>query len=640
VRGLHPIEDPTSPAGRLSQRLRDLAEAAGFSTLDALAKKASYANPTVSEALAGKADRVPSEGVVEAICKASGGTRQQLTELLELRRAAAPARLPTGKQPPNPPPPVELPQSPGDPPPDHGRWRREASLISGGGLLLVIVLIVAWLVWPSDDPADPCQGPGLLRSGHFDECVGVTDGAFAFAPELGLQAVLNRIKHENDEVTRKAAADPDVGFVSVGYVVPLPRDATAGLATALRHELQGAYLAQWRANHKDGLGDSPLIRILVVNVGDASEQQAAVIPEVIRRASDPAQRLVAVAGLGQSLDGTKRAIRSLAEARAPTQPPRWAGIPMIASRLTADDLSTEPGQPVPGLFRISPPNSAQTAVAAAALKPGPALLVQDINQGDAYTNSLAEQFRRVFAAPPKPGVLLEEERYNSALPALENTFVQMMFSICARPVRPNAVYYAGRGINLPSFIAALAGRPCELPLVLFTGDDGVDLTAALRSQDGHGGGSSLSDNLRRDITVRYTALAHPASWFDEQQFPPTSIRIFQDDCATCFNQVFAKERLPDGTLALDDGAAITGYDALLVAIRAIRAGVGQGPAPIDPDTIDPGTVLQQMYRITSAIPVPGASGPLGFDQAGIPINKPIPILELKPDGTTTHLGTG
>ncbi|HSL06482.1 MAG TPA: hypothetical protein VK887_00730 [Pseudonocardiaceae bacterium] len=457
----------------------------------------------------------------------------------------------------------------------------------------------------------------MLRSGQFHECVGVTDGAAIFAPELGLQTVLGRIKQENDTVVGSGAP-----FVSIGYVVPLPRNDTSGWLTSLRHELQGAYLAQWRANHRDGLGDIPLIRLLIVNVGEQARQQSAVIPEVLQRVADPAEHLVAVAGLSESLDATKDAIQSLSN----------AGIPMIASRLTADDLSTTPGQPVRGLFQIAPTTSAQTAVAAGVLKPVATLLVQDINQDDAYTNALAEQFRMVFISPPT-GRLLEPERYDSALPGVDNAFVQMVSNICIK--QPAAIYYAGRGANLPGFLAALAGRPCQqLKIDLFTGSNAVNLTTTLRQQLAAGNPDGIAANLRANITLQYTGLAHPGMWSDQQRFLPASTRIFQQDCATCFTQVFPQEQL-------DDGSAIISYDALLVATRAIRSGISQqSNALFDPTAFTPGAMLQQMFRINQAAPVNGASGPTAFDEQGKTIDKPIPILQLNPDGTVTVIRSG
>jgi ABC-type branched-subunit amino acid transport system substrate-binding protein len=481
--------------------------------------------------------------------------------------------------------------------------------------LMVVVLLIGLGYLVLLRPWQTCGRGMTATGGRFNECVGVTDGAASFPPDFGLHTVLQKIKAENDAVVGNGAP-----FVSIGYIVPLPRDVTSGLLTALRHELEGAYLAQWRANHRDGLGDIPLIRLLVVNVGDQAGQQDTVIPEVIRQVTDPAEHLVAVAGLGQSLDATEQAIRSLSE----------AGIPMIVSRLTADDLNTTPGQPVRGLFRIPATNSAETLVAAHALETAVTLLVQDINRGDAYTNSLAEQFRKVFATPPATGKLLEPERYDSSLPAVDNAFVQMMPSICTE--QPAEIYYAGRGANLPGFLAALAGRRCQqLKIDLMTGDDGVDLTAALRRQLAAGDQSEIAATLRANITLRYTGLAHPGEWSDEQRFLPAATRIFQQDCVTCFTRVFPEEQL-------DDGAAIVGYDAVLVAIRAIRSGASQGDTPADPAVLTPGAVLQAMFRINRVDPVSGASGPIGFDEQGKPIDKPIPILQLNPNGTVNVTG--
>ncbi|MGH3934361.1 MAG: ABC transporter substrate-binding protein [Pseudonocardiaceae bacterium] len=611
VSRLGPIPNPDSPAGRLAQALRELAARKdGVDSLRAFARCVNYSPPTVSAALSGDPRQVPTKEVIQAIGEAGDADEQRLAQLFDMRDEAIKSR-PRDAGPPSSP--VPGPDSPG---PQKPKPDRQIPVYRAAAGLVLIVLIVLGLIW-FFSLDELCRGPGVMRSGQFNECVGVTDGAATFAPDLGLQTILARIKQENDAVVGSGAP-----FVSIGYVVPLPRDATSGLLTGLRHELQGAYLAQWRANHRDGLGDIPLIRLLVINVGDEARQQGAVIPGVVQRVSDPADHLVAVAGLGQSLDTTKQAIRSLSE----------AGIPMIAARLTADDLSTSPGQPVRGLFRISPTNSAQTTVAAGVLKPVATLLVQDINQGDAYTNSLAEQFRTVFTTSPA-GELLEPERYDSSLPAVDNTFVQMRFSICIK--QPAAIYYAGRGEHLPGFLAALAGRPCpQLKIDLFTGDDAVDLTATLRQQLADGNQDGIAANLRTNITLRYTGLAHPGAWSDQQRFLPAATRIFQQDCPTCFTRVFPQD-------TLDDGAAIVGYDALLVATRAIRSGISQqGSAPMDPAALTPGAMLQQMLRINRAAPVNGASGPIGFDEQGKPTGKPVPILQLNPDGTVTFIRLG
>jgi hypothetical protein len=53
-----------------------------------------------------------------------------------------------------------------------------------------------------------------------------------------------------------------------------------------------------------------------------------------------------------------------------------------------------------------------------------------------------------------------------------------------------------------------------------------------------------------------------------------------------------------------------------------------------------GAVLQAMFRINRVDPVSGASGPIGFDEQGKPIDKPIPILQLNANGTVNVTGIG
>lgn len=107
-------------------------------------------------------------------------------------------------------------------------------------------------------------------------------------------------------------------------------------------------------------------------------------------------------------------------------------------------------------------------------------------------------------------------------------------------------------------------------------------------------------------------------------------RIFQQDCDTCFTRVFPEEQL-------DDGAAIVGYDAMLVAIQAIRSGASQQDNT--PTALTPGAVLQAMFRINRVNPVSGAGGPISFDDQGKPIDKAVPILQFNPNGTVDATGS-
>jgi ABC-type branched-subunit amino acid transport system substrate-binding protein len=446
-----------------------------------------------------------------------------------------------------------------------------------------------------------------------EQCIGITDGAFTFAEGYRLAEVLGLVKVENDRVLAEG-----MPTVSITYVVPLPDDPDDSLAVNLRHELQGVQLAQYRANRTAELGGTPAIRILVANVGNRSEQWSAIVPQIVERTTG-SDRVVAVAGLGQSLDTTRQLIRDLSSAR----------IPMVATRLTADNLSTAPvpsgtaPPAVPGLFRIAPTNYNQVDAVAGFLKQStvPPLLVQDRNPTDPYVTSLGDRF--LTALKEAPAVTAPDpERFDSSLGGVENAFVSMLRSICAR--QSSVLYFAGRGDDLGPFVSAASARSCpDHALTILTGDDGVDLAEDLHEQLDTGNTVELAAALNRNIGLRYTALAHPAAWADTATFLPAATAAF-DSCPTCFGGQYGDEDL-------DDGAAIVGYDSILVTVRAIRDGVSQ----TNPDEVTTGTVQQQLYRVTCTSPVPGASGPIAFDGDGRAVGKPVPVLELVADGTVS-----
>lgn len=180
------IPNPDSPPGQLAQALRELYRAAGFESLRKLAKSAHCGTTTAHDALSGKPNKVPSPDVIKAIWKACKADEPTLTRLLDMREKALADR----DNPPGPPPPL-TPESMSsvNPVPVARPWYRRRGRLTAAaavGLASLIALIVVAIV--SSD--ESCRGPGVMRSGQFNECVGVTDGAATFAPELGLQTVL------------------------------------------------------------------------------------------------------------------------------------------------------------------------------------------------------------------------------------------------------------------------------------------------------------------------------------------------------------------------------------------------------------------------------------------------------------------
>ncbi|MGH8908288.1 MAG: ABC transporter substrate-binding protein [Egibacteraceae bacterium] len=467
-------------------------------------------------------------------------------------------------------------------------------------LFLVLALIggVSWWVWSTTYCAS-----GIRRLGP--ECVGVTDGGFVFTPDLA--SALEQIQDEN----RWVAQQVDRPSVSIAYLVPLPREAD-NLSEILRHELQGASIAQHRANRTNELGDLPLIRLLVANTGEGGNHWQPVVAQLLDRVGS-SDRLVAVAGLGESRETTRQAIAELSAHE----------IPMIAARPAADDLGGE------GFVRMAPISRDQAAVAIAYLKQldppvSRALLIQDVNPEDPYTRTLGDAFIRGF--PDATHALIEPvERYDGSLGGLANRFVQMMANICQQ--RPDVVYFAGRGNHLEAFIEALPGRPCpDLRVNLMTGGTGARAAIVLRQQIERGQ-TPLQAGLGANVTFRYTTQAHPGAWaVAPASFSQASIRYFQQNCPdpACFASLYRGE-------SLDDSGAVIGHDAVVTAVRAIRSAAGDRDLVTDPITTD--EVIQQFNGLHDSFAVPGASGWISLDGDGNPVNKAIPILQLLPDGT-------
>lgn len=91
--------------------------------------------------------------------------------------------------------------------------------------------------------------------------MGVTDGSHVFDPDLA--EVQRRVQDENAGVLR--AKKP---HVTVGFFVQMTLTDKDSVSMAwVRHQLQGAYLAQFRANHHHVAGDLPLVRLLLANPG-------------------------------------------------------------------------------------------------------------------------------------------------------------------------------------------------------------------------------------------------------------------------------------------------------------------------------------------------------------------------------------
>jgi ABC-type branched-subunit amino acid transport system substrate-binding protein len=468
------------------------------------------------------------------------------------------------------------------PRPTWAKWL----VASGIVLALAVVLVAVFVVVPAISQAGRTCGAGVQKRGDLEECIGVTDGGYVFSPDL--VEVEQRIREENEWVT--AQGKP---YVTIAAFMPMTLTDHDILSTEwVRHQLEGAYLAQHRANRTQSWGSLPLVRLLLANPGSHLNQWEPVVDDLVGRVAS--ERLVAVTGIGLSLGTSRDAIRRLSEHR----------IPVVASHLAADEFSE-----IPGFMRVSPTSSTYGMAAAAYVRPTAhtATIVRDVNPGDLYPKTLATAFTRKFADDTHK-IVGRTEEYDSSLPGIENTFLQMMPNICGN--QPEVVYFAGRENHLTAFVAELAQRPClDRHITVLTGD-----LALVGPPD-----VEMRRGLQANVTVLAPGLAHPEAWTREPKaFNPAAVASFQEPgCTDCFKALFPKERL-------DDGVAILAHDAVLTVVWAIR-----GIPRVTPEQVTAQDVLQAKNRLHGTLAVPAASGMISFDDRGDPVNKAVPILRVR-----------
>ncbi|MDQ4030887.1 MAG: hypothetical protein M3332_00905 [Actinomycetota bacterium] len=464
----------------------------------------------------------------------------------------------------------------------------------------VAFLLVAGVAYWIFDSSTTC-GPGVDRID--DQCIGVTDGRVLLSEDL--EGVLDKIHSENERIGK---LDPTA--VSVAYFIPLPKSPDDKLTELLLHELQGAHIAQLRANQPTA--GRPLVRLLVANYGDQSSQWEQLTGRVLEKVEQP-ERLVAAVVTGRTVDNTIRAIDAL----------RSGGFPVIASRLTGNKLTFLDERRVQGLARVAPTNNDQAESIALFLKQtaSSALLVQDSNPNDSYLLSLGEAFKAKFE--DQTHRLLEPtELYNSKLPGVESRMKRVLRNICVQ--RPDVVFFAGRTPALKAFVAALPERPCfDVPIRVVAGADAAEFPTEVRgSPDLRNALTTKSANA--EVSVIYTSQAHPESWSGSPgSFAPDSMYYLGPDCEgnRCYENLFPGEQT-------DDGAAIIGHDAVTVATSAIRS---------EQINDTPGLIIQEFNSMRGDGAVPGASGWISLDENGNTVNKAVAILQVKPDGTVQWL---
>ncbi|NUR61409.1 MAG: ABC transporter substrate-binding protein [Catenulispora sp.] len=484
------------------------------------------------------------------------------------------------------------------------RRRRRRLLVAGSVVVVAAAAglgLIAWLGGGSD----ACGGPGSGVSKVGGECVGVTDGSYAFSPELS--AIEKEIADENASATK-----PGGPVVTVAVLDPMTVDATSPLSMAnVRNDLEGAYTAQYRVNHTHVLGDQrPLIRLVLANEGSHEDQWQPVVHQLEGMVHGPAP-LVAVTGMGVSTTQTRDGAKDLA----------GHDIPTIAAIDTADQLNAAD---IHGFIRVVANNAQYVASLRAYLDTRPdldsAILVFDSNSdktgaSDLFTKSLRDDlqspdgFQKLLTFAPQGFAGVSEP--SQANPDL---FANITANICS--VKPKAVFYAGRGVDLPSFVDALKNRVCDkTPITLLTAGNNL---GELNGQ------APLLQSA--GLTVVYATMADQAGWLAGG---PGTPHHFPD-----FAKAFHDLGFPDVDLV--DGGAIMSHDAVLAATQAARLAAQAMPqAQGVPNAAD---VLNQEVDMNTQFFVPGAGGDLSFtfhgDNGSLssePIGKPLPVISVPPE---------
>ncbi|MDT9681609.1 hypothetical protein RND61_05890 [Streptomyces sp. TRM76323] len=468
----------------------------------------------------------------------------------------------------------------------------------------VVLALLAWgtvtVVQRVTTPEDRSCAPGVARPAGSAECVGVATAGNGY--DFG-QPHLTQVAAA---IGRENATLEEGRYATVALLLPLS-STSPGLREKVRGELQGAFAQQYRANRRNN--ESPKVRLLLANTGKDNVHWKTAVDQLKAMTGAPHQ-LRAVSGIATSSTPVRNAVGELTR----------AGIAVVGTTITADDLANGPGRDrFPGLARVSPTNGDEARALAGfgrRVDATKALLVHDTRTGDYYTNSLKNAFSSLLARSPYEPVLFTSADDPNAEGTTANTFRQITHLVC--DTRAETVFFAGRHTQLRQFINALGARGCtERRFTVLTGDEGSYLGA-----DPQLDRSALDSGL----TVRYAALAHPDAWRARAGYRPPATGGSADAYAEfvrTLGEVAEEPVGPIGRVTLTDGQAIVAHDAMAMAVRAIREATPPG-AHVPPLR----DVAEQWPRVKGSLKVTGASGWICLDNHGNPYNKAVPVVQL------------
>jgi hypothetical protein len=490
-------------------------------------------------------------------------------------------------------------------PPISGRGARRSRRFKGVATALAVAVAAStatgiYLAVTGPATCGTTQPPfQLVWNGG--ECVGVTDGSYVFDPgDPTIAATEHAIEVANANVVTGG------NYATIALLAPLtePSSGTSDVSLArIADELHGAYLAQQYVNTK---GDLPFgIRLVLANEGSSEQGEGEVVNQLKQLTAFPG-RLLAVAGMGISVQATETAAQTLGAG--------GADIPMFGAVTTADPLDNATNA---DLVRVVPDVAVQLKALLRVLEqPGQALaparrgaappgvvLVYDRNTQDLYTSSLRKDFENAFSSSLSPDTELP---YVSGGPETTGVFGAIARALCPSPTaQPPVVLYAGRESVLGDFVQQLQGAGnCQGKRVtVVTGSDANALPTV----------STLSNAGGARVTVVYSDI-------EPTQVTSAFADIYQQWIKT--------------TSGMTDEWLTATYNAMTAAWNAIHLGaVGD---PQQPGQLTAGDVANALPGLYVGDSLEGATGNFSITTNGDLNSDDVPIVQLA-NGTKTTL---
>jgi ABC-type branched-subunit amino acid transport system substrate-binding protein len=455
-----------------------------------------------------------------------------------------------------------------------------------------------------------CAPYAVWHAGN-GECIGITDGSYAFNRRL--ESAERRIHQQNEAVLHSGRPYVTLVYLGPMSVDPTTRNAQPDQLAGIQGELVGLSIAQREHNNANG---QPRVRLLLANSGARNRYADDVAREIRKRAMKD-RRLVAAIGFGQSKRQVQQAIEELGR----------VALPMIGTTNTFDDTARRlDGSFSPYYFRLAPPDQQEGRHAAYwarhgqldGLRAKTAAVFFDNSKDELYSPNLAKDFATAFG---RDKARLLPYASTSDIP-------QKVLEACERPA--DMFYFAGRSDEFQPFIQKLSTTSCGGRRTVLASDD---VTSYVTDNAVRIGGT---DTLR----LYYTPLAAREAWQAGKWAPGQPEPTFYRDYDAAIAELTGTTGTAGTAGTADTRAehpsrthAAVAYDAVLMIASVAQQVYGSERQSLP----TAGAVLAALTEPDSTTPAPqGASGLLRFGSrlAGHSIpDKPVLLVGVRKDGT-------